>query len=62
LVSGVVSAAGPEAIGEDYLDADGHRYLPLPVQPVLVPAMPMPCSVDSVATPEPSLPGPGLTV
>lgn len=36
LMSGVVGAAGPEAIGEDYLDADGTRYLPLLVQPVLV--------------------------
>lgn len=36
LTSGVVAAAGPEAIGEDYLDADGNRYLPLLVQPVLV--------------------------
>ncbi len=36
LMSGVVGAAGPEAIGEDYLDADGNRYLPLLVQPVLV--------------------------
>jgi hypothetical protein len=36
LMSGVAAAAGPEAIGEDYLDADGNRYLPLLVQPVLV--------------------------
>jgi hypothetical protein len=36
LISGVVSAAGRETIGEDYLDADGNRYLPLLVQPVLV--------------------------
>lgn len=36
LISGVVAAAGPEAIGEDYLDADENRYLPLLVQPVLV--------------------------
>jgi hypothetical protein len=36
LTSGMVAAAGPEAIGEDYLDADGNRYLPLLVQPVLV--------------------------
>ncbi len=36
LISGVIAAAGPEAIGEDYLDADGNRYLPLLVQPVLV--------------------------
>jgi hypothetical protein len=36
LISGVTAAAGKEAIGEDYLDADGNRYLPLLVQPVLV--------------------------
>ena len=36
LLSGVVAAAGPDAIGEDYVDADGNRYLPLLVQPVLV--------------------------
>lgn len=36
LTSGIVAAAGPGVIGEDYLDADGSRYLPLLVQPVLV--------------------------
>jgi hypothetical protein len=36
LISGVTAAAGAAAIGEDYLDADGNRYLPLLVQPVLV--------------------------
>jgi hypothetical protein len=36
LISGVVAAADPGAIGADYLDADGNRYLPLLVQPVLV--------------------------
>jgi hypothetical protein len=36
LISGVSAAAGPEAIGEVYLDGDGNRYLPLLVQPVLV--------------------------
>lgn len=36
LISGVIAAAGPGAIGESYLDADGNRYLPLLVQPVLV--------------------------
>lgn len=36
LISGVTAGAGSEAIGEDYLDADGNRYLPLLVQPVLV--------------------------
>lgn len=36
LMSGVTAHAGPGAIGEDYEDADGRRYLPLLVQPVLV--------------------------
>jgi hypothetical protein len=36
LISGVVAEAGAAAIGEDYLDADGDRYLPLLVQPVIV--------------------------
>lgn len=36
LMSGVAAAAGAEAIGEDYVDADGNRYLPLLVQPVIV--------------------------
>ncbi|QEC46502.1 DUF2000 family protein [Baekduia soli] len=36
LVSGITAQAGAEAIGEDYVDADGERYLPLLVQPVLV--------------------------
>jgi hypothetical protein len=36
LISGVIAAAGSGAIGEDYLDAEGNRYLPLLVQPVLV--------------------------
>jgi hypothetical protein len=36
LISGVCAAAGPGAIGEEYLDADGRPYLPLLVQPVLV--------------------------
>jgi len=36
LISGVTAEAGPSAIGQDYLDADGRRYLPLLVQPVLV--------------------------
>lgn len=38
LISGITAAAAArgEAIGEDYLDADGNRYLPLLVQPVLV--------------------------
>ena len=36
LISGIVGAAEPEAIGEPYRDADGNDYLPLLVQPVLV--------------------------
>jgi hypothetical protein len=36
LVSGITAQAGPEAIGEDYRDADGQTYLPLLIQPVLV--------------------------
>ncbi|MGH3261862.1 MAG: DUF2000 family protein, partial [Trebonia sp.] len=36
LISGIVAAAGPQAIGEPYADADGDDYLPLLVQPVLV--------------------------
>lgn len=36
LISGVIADAGAGAIGEDYLDADGNRYLPLLVQPVIV--------------------------
>ncbi len=36
LMSGLAAQAGAEAIGEDYEDADGRRYLPLLVQPVLV--------------------------
>lgn len=36
LMSGVAAAAGPPAIGEAYVDADGNTYLPLLVQPVIV--------------------------
>jgi hypothetical protein len=36
LMSGLVAGAGEGATGEDYVDADGRRYLPLLVQPVLV--------------------------
>jgi hypothetical protein len=36
LMSGVTAHAGAAAIGDDYEDADGRRYLPLLVQPVLV--------------------------
>jgi hypothetical protein len=36
LTSGLVAAAGPEAIGEPYRDGDERAYLPLLVQPVLV--------------------------
>jgi hypothetical protein len=35
-MSGLTAQAGPSAIGEDYVDAEGQRYLPLLVQPVLV--------------------------
>ena len=36
LVSGLVGAAEPEAIGEQYEDGDGVTYLPLLIQPLLV--------------------------
>jgi hypothetical protein len=36
LVSGIIAAAEPEAIGAAYEDADGVGYLPLLVQPLLV--------------------------
>jgi hypothetical protein len=36
LVSGLIGAAEPEAIGEVYEDGDGVAYLPLLVQPLLV--------------------------
>jgi hypothetical protein len=36
LMSGLAAQSGPDAIGKDYIDADGQRYLPLLVQPVLV--------------------------
>src|SRR3954452_3981383 len=36
LVSGIIGAAEPEAIGQAYEDADGVAYLPLLVQPLLV--------------------------
>ena len=36
LMAGVPAHAGPTAIGQDYEDADGRRYLSLLVQPVLV--------------------------
>jgi hypothetical protein len=36
LMSGLTAQAGPTAIGADYEDAGGRRYLPLLVQPVLV--------------------------
>ena len=36
LMSAVTASAGATAIGEDYLDADDRRYLPMLVQPVLV--------------------------
>ena len=36
LMSGLTAQAGASAIGEDYVDGDARRYLPLLVQPVLV--------------------------
>jgi hypothetical protein len=36
LMAGITAQAGPDAIGEDYVDADDAHYLPLLVQPVLV--------------------------
>ena len=36
LVSGLVGAAEPEAIGEQYEDGDGVTYLPLLIQPLIV--------------------------
>jgi hypothetical protein len=36
LISGVVAGAGQSVVGEAYEDADGQRYLPMLVQPVLV--------------------------
>jgi hypothetical protein len=36
LISGVVAGAGETVVGPDYEDADGRRYLPMLVQPVLV--------------------------
>ena len=36
MISGVTAQAGAAVIGQDYLDADGRRYLPLLIQPVLV--------------------------
>ena len=36
LTSGIIGAAGPDAIGEDYVDGDENHYLPLLVQPMLV--------------------------
>ena len=36
LVSGVTAATGPAVVGDDYVDADGVRYLPMLRQPVLV--------------------------
>jgi hypothetical protein len=35
LMSGLVGRA-PQAVGEDYVDADGVHYLPMLVQPVLI--------------------------
>ena len=36
LISGVVGAADEQVVGEPYEDADGHIYLPMLRQPVLV--------------------------
>ena len=36
VMSGVIADAGESAIGDEYLDADGARYLPMLVQPVLI--------------------------
>jgi hypothetical protein len=36
LVSGLVGGAGERVVGEEYVDADGARYLPMLVQPLLV--------------------------
>jgi hypothetical protein len=36
LVSGLVGGADEPVVGEDYVDADGARYLPMLVQPLLV--------------------------
>jgi len=36
LVSGIVGGAGERVVGDDYIDADGTRYLPMLVQPLLV--------------------------
>jgi hypothetical protein len=36
LVSGLVGGASERVVGEDYVDADGARYLPMLVQPLLV--------------------------
>ena len=36
LVSGLIGSAEDRVVGEDYIDADGTRYLPMLVQPLLV--------------------------
>lgn len=36
LMSGIAAQAGPAAIGDDYVDGDGRRYLALLVQPALI--------------------------
>jgi hypothetical protein len=36
LVSGLVGGTDERVVGEDYVDADGVRYLPMLVQPLLV--------------------------
>ena len=46
LMTAITSQAGPGAIGEDYVDGDGRRYLPMLVQPVLV----FECGADRLRT------------
>jgi hypothetical protein len=36
LVSGLIGGATERLVGDDYVDADGARYLPMFVQPLLV--------------------------
>ena len=40
LVSGLAGSAEDRVVGEDYIDANGKHYLPMLVQPLLVPALP----------------------
>lgn len=36
LVSGLVGGTEERVVGDDYVDADGQRYLPMLVQPLLI--------------------------